>query len=129
MVPKNNGSAERKTSLLPKIATLNKRGTMVMITNPLATPFKTSIELIVLPAIGIITSTRGIYKRGINASPNIRFKCEPWAEKNIMGAADAMSANGLNHPGITLLSSINPITNAIIVVNRTATTIVFKVRK
>jgi hypothetical protein len=129
MVLKNNGSAERKTSLLPKIARLNNRGTMVMTTNPLATPFKTSIELIVLPAIGIITSTSGIYKRGINASPNIRFKCEPWAEKNIIGVAAAISANGLNHPGITHLSSISPITNAIIVVNKMAMTIVFRVRK
>ena len=100
-----------------------------MTTNPLATPFKTSIELIVLPATGIITSTSGIYKRGINASPNIRFKCEPWAEKNIIGAADATSATGLNHQGITLLSSINPIANAIIVVNKMAMTLVFKVRK
>ena len=45
-----------------------------MTTNPLATPFKTSIELIVLPATGIVTMTSGIYKRGINASPNIRFE-------------------------------------------------------
>src|ERR671930_2253154 len=60
IVPKSNGSAATNTSLLPKMAILTKSGNMAIITNPLATPFKTSIELIVLPATGIMTNINGI---------------------------------------------------------------------
>jgi len=38
------------------------------------TPFRTSIELMVLPTIGMITSINGTYRSGINAFPNIRFR-------------------------------------------------------
>ena len=38
---------------------------LAIVMNPLATPFKTSIELIVLPIIGIMNTTNAMYSNGI----------------------------------------------------------------
>ena len=77
IVPKSKGRAAMNISFVPKMAILTKSGIMAMIRNPLATPFKTSIELIVLPAIGIIINMSGIYNNGISAFPIIRLRWLP----------------------------------------------------
>jgi hypothetical protein len=110
-VANNSGRAARNTSWLPKIAMLAKSGIVAIIKKPLATPFSTSIELIVLPVIGMMTSMTGIYSRGIFALPNIRLREFPCTfptrmSRTTNGIAAASSATGLNHPGITLLSSM-----------------------
>ena len=116
-------------SLLPNIAILIRRGIVQIITNPLATPFNTSIELIVFPTIGIITKISGMDNRGMKTAPKIRYRCEPKAPRTIKGTAANINASGLNDPGITRLSSIRPIINPMTVVSRIAMIFTLNVSK
>src|SRR4030066_2328788 len=87
---------------------------LAIVIKPLATPFNTSIELIVLPVTGIITKIIARYNNGIFTSPksgNARF--ESYAPSRIIGTAATPKAIGLNQPLITFLSSINPMMQAI----------------
>ena len=89
--------------------------------NPLATPFRTSIELIVLPITGIMNTISPRYRIGIFTSPNKgNARLVSYAPNSKIGAAQNASAAGLNHPPITLLSSIIPTKNAKMDVTTTA---------
>ncbi len=61
-----------------------------------------------------------MYKSGIKAWPNIRFRLVSYAPNNKIGKAAINNATGLNQPGITFLSSIYPMRKAITVVNNIA---------
>ena len=104
-VPKKSIRPVRNTSMLPKIAILQSNGTIEISKKPVTTPLKTSIEFIVFPTIGIISNISGIYNIGIKEVPKMRFKCSLWAPRNTSGNPAAINATGLNHPGITLISS------------------------
>ena len=94
---------------------------LAIVINPLATPFRTSIELIVFPIIGIINTTNAMYSNGIDTEPNNgNAKFESYAPSNNIGAAQKARANGLNQPPIVFLSSIRPTINAKKVVSITA---------
>ena len=61
---------------------------LAIVVNPLATPFKTSIEFIVFPIIGIINTTNAIYRNGIDTEPNNgKVKFESYAPSKSIGAA------------------------------------------
>ena len=82
---------------------------LAIVINPLATPFKTSIELIVLPIIGIMKTTSAMYSNGIWTVPNNgKARFESYAPSSKIGAAQNARATGLNHPPIVFLSSISP---------------------
>ena len=56
--------------------------------NPLATPFNTSIELIVFPVIDIITKIIARYNNGIFTSPKSgNARLESYAPSKIIGIA------------------------------------------
>ena len=92
------------------------KGNIVIIKNPVATPLNTSIEFIVFPTNGIAISINGMYNNGINTLPKITFNWFSCTWNIIRGMEANIKATGLNHPGIILKSSTNPITNAIKVV-------------
>ena len=94
---------------------------LAIVVNPLATPFSTSIELIVFPIIGIMKTTNAMYSNGIDTEPNNgKLKFESYAPSNSIGAAQNASARGLNQPPIVFLSSTSPTINAKKVVKITA---------
>ena len=77
-----------------------------MTIKPLATPFRTSIELIVFPVIGIIKIINPRYSIGICTSPNNgNERDESYAPRKIIGSAAIARVRGLNQPPITFLSS------------------------
>ena len=43
---------------------------LAIVVNPLATPFRTSIEFIVFPIIGIMKTISAMYSNGIDTEPN-----------------------------------------------------------
>ena len=86
--------------------------------NPVATPLNTSIEFTVFPASGIDININGMYRIGINTLPKITFNSLSYMWKIMRGIEAKINAPGLNHPGITLKSSIIPIIKAIVVVSK-----------
>ena len=74
--------------------------------NPLATPFRTSMEFIVFPVIGIIKTINPRYSNGIwTSSNNGNARSESYAPRKIIGSAAIAKVAGLNQPPITFLSS------------------------
>ena len=94
---------------------------LAIVINPLATPFRTSIEFTVFPIIGIMKTTSAMYSNGIDTEPNSgKSKFESYAPSKSIGAAQKARAKGLNQPPIVFLSSIMPTINAKNVVRITA---------